>query len=178
MNKPLIRIAALPALHHNGIDTGTNPKGEITIPNREHREIVERWFEDLFTRGDLSAVDELVAADFVAYGAGGDGRTIETRGPGAFREWLRWYLAAFTDREWTVHEVISEGEKVVARYSGWSTYRGGLLDIPPTNRRVRETGILIYRIEGGKVKELWSEMSDLQVVMQIGAFPVPGQQEE
>jgi hypothetical protein len=41
------------------------------------------------------------------------------------------------------------------------------------NQRVRETGILIYRIEGGKVEEIWSEMSDLQVVMQLGAFSVP-----
>ncbi len=148
------------------------------MPTREHREIVERWFEDLFTRGDLSAVENLVSADFVAYGTGGDGKTIETHGPEAFREWLRWYLPAFTDREWTVHEVISEGEKVVARYSGWATYRGGLLEIPSADQRVRETGILIYRIEGGKVAEIWSEMSDLQVVMQLGAFPVPEQHQE
>ena len=91
----------------------------------------------------------------------------------AFREWLRWYLSAFTDRKWTVHEVISEGRKVVARYSGWATYRGGLLDFPFDNQRIRETGILIYRIERGKVAAIWSEMSDLQVVMQLGAFPVP-----
>ena len=142
-----------------------------------YESIVERWFENLFTRGDLSAVEELVTANFAAYGTGADGRTIETRGPEAFREWLRWYLSAFTDREWTVHEVIFGGDKVVARYSGWATYRGGLLDIPSANQRVRETGILIYRIEGGKVAAIWSEMSDLQVVMQLGAFPVPGQQE-
>jgi predicted ester cyclase len=91
----------------------------------------------------------------------------------AFREWLRWYLSAFTDRKWTVHEVISEGRKFVARYSGWATYRGGLLDFPFDNQRIRETGILIYRIERGKVAAIWSEMSDLQVVMQLGAFPVP-----
>ena len=143
-----------------------------------YENIVQRWFEDLFTRGDLSAVEELVTADFVAYGTGGDGRTIETRGPGAFREWLRWYLSAFKDREWTVHDTISEGDKVVARYSGKATYRGGLLDIPSGKQRVRETGILIYRIEGGKVAAIWSEMSDLQVMMQLGAFPVPEQQRE
>ncbi len=91
-------------------------------------------------------MDELVSADFVAYGTGGDGRTIETRGPDGFREWLRWYLRAFTDREWTVHDVISEGDKVVARYSGWATYRGGLFDIPSADQRVCETGILIYCI--------------------------------
>ena len=82
----------------------------------ESARIVERWFEDIFTRGDLSAVDD-----------------------------------------------------TVARYSGWTTYRGGLLDIPSEDQRILETGTLIYRIEDGKIKEIWSEMSDLQVVH---AFPV------
>ncbi len=146
------------------------------MPLGEHASIVERWFEDLFTRGDLDAVDGLVALDFAGYGTGGDGRVHETRGRENFREWLRWYLSAFTDREWTVHEIISEGDKVVTRYSGWATYRGGLLDIPSTGQRVLETGILIFRIEDGLVRELWAEMSDLQVVMQLGAFPAPEQE--
>ena len=135
----------------------------------ESTRLVERWFEDIFTRADLAAVDELVAADFVAHGPGESG---DARGREAFREWLRWYTSAFTDSQWTVHDVISEGDKVVARYSGWTTYKGGLLDIRSEGQRILETGILIYRIEAGKVKELWSEMSDLQVVQQLGAFPV------
>jgi steroid delta-isomerase-like uncharacterized protein len=142
----------------------------IVIPVHQHKAIVERWFEDLFTEADLAAVDELVATDFVAHGPGDSG---DTRGREAFREWLRWYTSAFTDRQWTVHDIISEGDRVVARYSGWTTYRGGLLDIPSKDQRILETGILIYRIEEGKVKEVWSEMSDLQVVQQLGAFPMP-----
>ncbi len=94
---------------------------------------------------------------------------------GAFKDWLRWYRATFTDPEWTVQEVSVAGDKVVASYSGKFAYRGGLLDIPSTDQRVTESGILIFRIEGGKVKELWSEMSDLQVVQQLGAVPVPGE---
>jgi hypothetical protein len=42
---------------------------------------------------------------------------------------------------------------------------------------VLEPEILIFRVEKGLVRELWSEMSDLQVVMQLGAFPVPDQDE-
>ena len=45
-----------------------------------YESIVERWFEDLFTRDGLSTVEGLVTADFAAYGTGGDGRTIESRG--------------------------------------------------------------------------------------------------
>ncbi len=115
-------------------------------------------------------MDGLVAPDFVAHGQGG---MDDTHGRETFREWLRWYLAAFAAREWTVHDIISEGDKVVTRYSGRATYKGGLLDIPSEDQRVLETGILILRVRDGLVREIWSEMSDLQVVMQLGAFPAP-----
>ncbi len=140
------------------------------MPKAEHAKIVGRPFDDLFTRGDLDDVDDLVAPDFVAHGQGGSGAV---RGREAFRGWLRWYTSAFTEREWTVHDVISEGEKVVARNSGWVTYRGGLLSIPSEGQRVLETGILILRVEDGLVQELWSEMSDLQLVS--SSAPSPGQ---
>lgn len=146
----------------SGYDTGVGYSPESA-------RIVRLWFEDIFTRGDLSMVDDIVAADFVAHGPGDHPGS---HGAEAFKDWLRWYRTTFTDPEWTVHDVITAGDKIVARYSGTTTYRGGLLDIPSKNQRVVETGILIYRIEDGKVKEIWSEMSDLQVVQQLGAFPL------
>ena len=140
------------------------------MPAREHVNIAERWFEDLFTRGDLDTVEDLVAQDFVAHGQGG---MDDVHGRETFRGWLRWYTSAFVDREWTVHDILSEGDKAVARCSGRATYKGGLLGIPSRDQRVLETSILILRVEGGMVKEIWSEMSDLQLVMQLGACPVP-----
>jgi SnoaL-like domain len=117
------------------------------VPNAEHTNIVEHPFDDLFTRGDLDAVDSLVAPDFVAHGQGG---SESTRGREAFR---------------------------VACNSGRVTYRGGLLGIPSEGQRVLETGILILRVEDGLVQEVWSGMSGLQVMMQLGAFPPPKQDE-
>lgn len=144
------------------------------MPNAEHEKVVGHWFDDLFTRGDLEAVNSLVSPDFVAHGQGG---MEDTHGRENFSEWLRWYTSAFTEREWVVHDVISEGEKAVARYSGWATYRGGLLGIPSEGQRVLETGILILRVRDGLVREIWSEMSDLQLVMQLGASPQTGKDE-
>lgn len=134
----------------------------------EPKVIVERWFKEIFEQGDLATVDEIVAPDFVAHGPGGDPGS---SGREAFKRWLGWYRTSFTEQEWTIHDIIAEGDKVVVRYSGHTTYRGGLFNIPPANQRILETGILIYRITDGQVQELWSEMSDLQVVQQLGAFP-------
>ncbi|HYH11633.1 MAG TPA: ester cyclase [Thermomicrobiales bacterium] len=134
----------------------------------QNREIVERWFSDVFTRGDDADIDEVVHPDFIAHGPGD---SPDSHGREAFRTWLRWYLSSFSDPEWTVDDVLVDGDRVAARYSGWTTYRGGLLDIPSNDQRVLETGIIIFRIVDGQVREIWSEMSDLQVIISLGAFP-------
>ena len=97
------------------------------MPKAELVNVVGRWFDDLFTQGDLDAVDSLVVPDLVVHGQVG---MEDTCGRENFSGWLQWYTSAFTERERAVHDVISEGEKAVARYSGWATYRGGLLGIP------------------------------------------------
>jgi diaminopimelate epimerase len=85
------------------------------------------------------------------------------------KDWLRWYTSAFAEREWRVDELISEGDRAAVRYTGHTTYRGGLLGIPSQDQRVLETGMLILRIADGRVQELWSEMSDAEVLTQLGA---------
>jgi steroid delta-isomerase-like uncharacterized protein len=135
-----------------------------------HRVIVERWLGDLYSSGNLDALDELVTEDLVVHGPGGSG---DVQGVDALREGLRWYFGAFTDRAWTVHDVISSSDKVVARYTGHATYRGGWHGIPSTNQRVLETGITIFRVEDGKIQEIWFEVGDLRVAEQLGAFRWP-----
>ncbi len=136
----------------------------------EGRRIVGRWFGDVFTRGNLAAVDEICAEDLVVHAPGEDPAV---HGVENFKDWLRWYRETFTDAEWTVHDVIAAGDRVVARACGRVTYRGGLLGIPSDDQRITESGITIFRVEGVKVAEIWPEMSDLQVVVQLGAFPGP-----
>lgn len=147
----------------------TKRRKVISMLVSEPKALADKWFKDIFTKGKLEILDNLVAPDFIAHG---QGNQIDSFGIEDFKAWLRWYRDTFTDPVWQIDDAIATQDKVVLRYSGWTTYRGGLLDIPPHNQRVLETGIIIFRIQDGKIKELWCEMSDLQVLQQLGAFPL------
>ena len=134
-----------------------------------HVAIVHRWFDDLFTAGDLTVLNELVSPDFVACDPSGH-RASDLE---SWKRWFAWYRATFTEPEWMVHEVVSEADKAVVRYSGTVTYRGGWLDIPATDQRVTEMGILIFTIEDGKIRKLHTALSDLELAIALGAVVVP-----
>ena len=41
----------------------------------------------------------------------------------------------------------------------------------PTNQRVAWSEIHIYRLQNGKVKEHWAEISTMELLQQIGVLP-------
>jgi predicted ester cyclase len=129
-------------------------------------EIARAWFAMCRT-GDEQRLTDLVTESFVAHGPGGSGDLA------AFTTWLRWYPAAFADQEPVLEDVIVSADRLVVRYTIRSTYRGGYLDLPPDDQRVRETGIIIFRLAGGKVAESWFEGNDLEVAQQIGGRITP-----
>lgn len=112
--------------------------------------------------GDEQRLSELATDDYVAHGPGGSGDRA------TFVDWLRWYPTAFADQRPVLEDVIISGDRVVVRYVVRSTYRGGYLELPASGQAVEETGIIIFRIAGGKVAETWFEGNDLEVAQQLG----------
>jgi|SRR5690349_8339028 len=129
-------------------------------------EIARAWFE-MCRAGDPERLAELATEDFVAHGPGGSGDLA------TFTTWLQWYPVAFADQRPVLEDVIASGDRLVVRYTVRSTYRGGYLDLPPGGQSVRETGIIIFRLQGGKVAETWFEGNDLEVAQQIGGRITP-----
>jgi GNAT superfamily N-acetyltransferase len=87
--------------------------------------------------------------------------------------WLRWYPSTFADQRTVVEDVIESADRVVVRYRTRSTYRGGFLDLPAHDQPVRETGIIVFRLAGGRVAETWFEGNDLEVAQQLGGRITP-----
>ena len=115
----------------------------------DKRKIIERWFNEYFTRGKLDVLDELTTADFVYHSRNGD-NTKEK-----MKEFMKWYRNVFQDDEWIIDDLIEQDNKLVVRYTGWMTYKGGWFNIPSENQRVKETGIMIFTFEDRKIKEFY-----------------------
>jgi len=93
------------------------------------------------------------------------------QGSKAFRKVMENFRSAFPDSELKVEEEIAEGDKVVIRWSFSGTHQGILLHFPPTGKRVKWTGITIYRIADGKIMEEKGEEDFLGFLRQIGSVP-------
>ncbi|WP_419955579.1 ester cyclase [Neobacillus niacini] len=130
----------------------------------EKKVIAERWFNEYFTKGNLDVLDELTTQDFIYHSRNGDNSKVK------MKEFMKWYRAVFHDDEWVLEDLIEQGNKLVVRYTGWMTYKGGWFNIPSENQRVKETGIMIFIFHEGKVKELWCENSDAAILYELGAL--------
>jgi steroid delta-isomerase-like uncharacterized protein len=140
--------------------------------SEENKAIVRQQEEELFTQGNLDAADEVYAPDYVGHDPS---NSEEVRGLEAAKRAASDYRQAFPDLRVTVEDLIAEGDRVAARLRFRGTHLGELDGITPTGRRVDCTGIVISRIEEGKIAEDWANFDDLGMMRQLGLIPKPGQ---
>ena len=129
----------------------------------QNKAIVNRFGEEVWNRGNLAAVDELVAGDFVGYGPG---RRV-ARGPEALKQTVTRMRTAFPYLHFTVEDEIAEGDKVVTRWTGRGTHRGKWRGVAASGKRVTFTGIAIRRIAGGKIAERWVNADYTALIREI-----------
>jgi ketosteroid isomerase-like protein len=93
----------------------------------------------------------------------------------AHEQWGNMLLAAFSDIQVTLEDLIAEGDKVVTRQTLRGTHTGAFQGIPATGKSATVTGIFIFRLAGGKIVEQWAVLDQLGVLRQLGVIPTPGQ---
>ena len=69
--------------------------------------------------------------------------------------------------------LIAEGDKVAfyVVYSGPLT--GPMVDFPTSGKSAELNFITIFRIEEGRIAEIWAEWDNITMLTQLGLFPPP-----
>jgi steroid delta-isomerase-like uncharacterized protein len=117
----------------------------------KNKALARRYQEEVWGQGNLALIDELLAPDFI------DNSLPEGMNPsfaGAKRA-VQGALDAFPDGQWTVEDLIAEGDKVVIRWKMDATHEHEFRGIAPVGKPVTVRGITILRIANGKIVERW-----------------------
>ena len=135
----------------------------------DNKALFRRWIEALNNGTWREAADAVYTTTFVLHDPMAPPGL--PAGPQGMKDYVAPYFAAFPDLQFTVEDQIAEGDKVTTRYTGRGTHRGELMGIAPTGKHATATGITIFRIEEGKMAEMWDNSDILGLLQQLGAIP-------
>jgi steroid delta-isomerase-like uncharacterized protein len=134
----------------------------------KNKAIVRRCMEEV-DKGNWAIFNELLARDYVYHMPGRSFTRDESE------QFMRSLRAAFPDGRVTIEEMIAEGDKVVTRYTSSGTHKGEFMGIAATGKKVVVTGIVITRVDKGKIAEDWEEFDAMGFMVQLGAIPPIGE---
>ena len=148
---------------------GDSASSDTDATTKANLEVVSRFIEEFKNKANQEIVDELMSPDFVHHLT--DPRLPEGRE--AIKLLGQSIVAGFPDVHASVQDLLADGDKVIERTQTSATHTGEFNGIPPTGRQVGWTEMHIYRLEGGKIAEMWSEIDLLGLLVQLGAIPGP-----
>lgn len=111
--------------------------------------VVRSFIEEVWNKGNLGVVDDLVADAYVRH----EPLLGERRGKASLEELVRQLRTAFPDLHVSVDELGTFGDRIFVRWTGRGTHRGPMLGVPASNRRGEVKGITLTRVVDGKIIE-------------------------
>ena len=135
--------------------------------SEENKQLLRRWFEEVWNKGRADAIEEMFDEYGIAHGLSDDPSN-PIRGPRDFRPFHTLFREAFPNMEIVVEDLIAEGDKAVARCSVRAKHEGDFLGRSASQSPVEFTGIAIVRIENGKIVEAWNNFDFMTLHKQVG----------
>lgn len=129
-----------------------------------NKALVTRFVKEIFASGDTDAVDDLVAPAFVSTTFG-----ITEDGPTRLKAATERVHASLKDVEFTIDEVVAEGDRVAVRLTSRATPTGewmGVKDAAGKSYTISEAHF--FRIADGRIVEHWHQHDAMGLMRQLG----------
>jgi len=128
----------------------------------QNKALAKRAFEELLSKGRFELAEQLYAKDFVNHGIHRDISLEEDQA--ALKGWHQ----AFPDLSIVPEKLIADGDQVAVYWIARGTNTGTGNGLPATGKKAEQSGITIWRIVDGKIKEEWSAFDQLSLMQQLG----------
>lgn len=134
-----------------------------------HEGIYRRWLDEVWGKGDLAVSAELIAEDLVDH----DAPPMLPPGRAGHDLFCQMIRGAFPDARFTADVCFAAGDHVTGRWTMTGTHQGPLVPFAPepTGRQVVMNGQEIFRVEGGRIVEMWHQEGVVGLLAQLGVLP-------
>jgi len=145
---------------------------ERGVSEQDNAALVRRYFDEVWNRGNLAAVDEFFGEEFENFGhRGAQARELVRAIVSAWRR-------AFADLRFEIDDEVVSGDAVVHLVTCSGTHSGpfehpvvGVL--APSGRRFSVDHMHLHRVRGGRIVQHWGTRNDLAMLQQLGAVAGP-----
>ncbi|HEY3988252.1 MAG TPA: ester cyclase [Acidobacteriaceae bacterium] len=140
----------------------------MTAAEQANATTVRRLYEEYLNENRAELLPSLVTEGLVLH------LPTEERGIAAYAALTERLRIAFHEMQFALLDLIASDDRVVVRWTMDATHAGPLAGIPATGKRVQQRGTVIYRMEEGKIAEIWAQMDRMGMLQQLGIDPLAG----
>ncbi|OGZ62142.1 MAG: hypothetical protein A3H51_01155 [Candidatus Spechtbacteria bacterium RIFCSPLOWO2_02_FULL_38_8] len=132
---------------------------------KSNQDIVAEFLHAIWNERDFSVIDRLVCENPLIRSP------MQTKnGKETMYDIVEKWLAAFPDLTIQLDEFVSEGDKVVSRWTATGTHLGGFFDTKPTHKEITYTGMTIYHLTNGKIAAYWALVDIHAILTQLEEY--------
>lgn len=132
-----------------------------TAAEAKNRKLILQYNEEVWNKGNDSALEQYFSKECLVH----KGETVVTISIEDDRKMARSMREAFPDMHWTIQVLLVEGDLVAC----YNTARG---THAKTGRKISDlTEVIIYRIKGDKITDVWYAVDYLGLYEQLGFIP-------
>lgn len=129
------------------------------------KQALQRFVEFINT-ANMELGNELISTNATFYVPGNPD---PMRGPAGYIAIIEMMRGGFPDIQWSLDDIIAEGDKVAARFTMCGTHKNLFFGIPATGKSIEVKAINFYRFANGQIVEEHGMPDMFGLLHQIGA---------
>ncbi len=131
------------------------------------RRVIARYFEEVWNRGEVDALDELLTPDYVNHSPSiPDPRP----GPVGLKPIVRAMREGIPDLRYEILDLVATGRKAAVYLRVTGTHQGPLFGIPATGRRIDICQMQVEWLRDGRICRHWRVTDELGLMRQLGVI--------
>ncbi|HVE74942.1 MAG TPA: ester cyclase [Mycobacteriales bacterium] len=124
-------------------------------------DVVRKFWEEAWTGGQVEVLTDILAPSWTENG--------QTMDVADFQQGVTAWRKVFPDFSVTIEELLTIGDdRVVTRVTYRGTHSATLWGLEATGAQTEAVGIDLFRVDGGRITELWHAVDHLDLVLQLG----------